>query len=101
MAKSIISSILKYKDIIKEANVAKRVNEKEQLRDCLVLPFNRKLQYITSSIDNDQVLRETFDKVETLQQKNMFLLVDEVQIHLNAEECNPSSDLYKEAPLAN
>ncbi|KAF2363845.1 hypothetical protein FHG87_005405 [Trinorchestia longiramus] len=28
----------------------------------------------------DQVLRETFDKVQTLQQKNVFLLVDEVQI---------------------
>ncbi|KAF2358904.1 hypothetical protein FHG87_010334 [Trinorchestia longiramus] len=27
-----------------------------------------------------EVLRETFDKVQTLQQKNVFLLVDEVQI---------------------
>ncbi|KAF2347151.1 hypothetical protein FHG87_022094 [Trinorchestia longiramus] len=52
------------------------------LRDFLVLPCKRKLQYITSSIDKDQVLRETFDKVQTLQQKNVFLLVDEVQIHL-------------------
>ncbi|KAF2354089.1 hypothetical protein FHG87_015151 [Trinorchestia longiramus] len=52
----------------------------EQLRDFLVLPCKRKLQYITSSIDKDQVLRETFDKVQTLQLKNMFLLVDEVQI---------------------
>ncbi|KAF2348021.1 hypothetical protein FHG87_021221 [Trinorchestia longiramus] len=52
----------------------------EQLRDFLVLPCKRKLQYITSSIDKDQVLRETFDKVQTLQQKNRFLLVDEVQI---------------------
>ncbi|KAF2363515.1 Ras-like guanine nucleotide exchange factor N-terminal [Trinorchestia longiramus] len=51
-----------------------------QLRDFLVLPCKRKLQYITSSIDEDQVLRETFDKVQTLQQKNVFLLVDEVQI---------------------
>ncbi|KAF2354702.1 hypothetical protein FHG87_014539 [Trinorchestia longiramus] len=34
----------------------------------------------SSSIDKDQVLRETFDKVQTLQQKNVFLLVDEVQI---------------------
>ncbi|KAF2361610.1 hypothetical protein FHG87_007634 [Trinorchestia longiramus] len=34
----------------------------------------------TSSIDKDQVLRETFDKVQTLQQKNVFLMVDEVQI---------------------
>ncbi|KAF2357664.1 hypothetical protein FHG87_011580 [Trinorchestia longiramus] len=52
----------------------------EQPRDFLVLPCKRKLQYITSSIDKDQVLRETFDKVRTLQQKNVFLLVDEVQI---------------------
>ncbi|KAF2351377.1 hypothetical protein FHG87_017867 [Trinorchestia longiramus] len=53
----------------------------EQLRDFLVLPCKRKLQYNTSSIDKDQVLRETFDKVQTLQQKNVFLLVDEVQIY--------------------
>ncbi|KAF2362208.1 hypothetical protein FHG87_007033 [Trinorchestia longiramus] len=52
----------------------------EQFRDFLVLSYKRKLQYITSSIDKDQVLRETFDKVQTLQQKNVFLLVDEVQI---------------------
>ncbi|KAF2351739.1 Alpha-N-acetylglucosaminidase C-terminal [Trinorchestia longiramus] len=50
------------------------------LRDFLVLSCKRKLQYITSSIDKDQVLRERFDKVQTLQQKNVFLLVDEVQI---------------------
>ncbi|KAF2350242.1 hypothetical protein FHG87_019001 [Trinorchestia longiramus] len=68
----------------------------EQLRDSLVLPCKRKLQYITSSIDKDQVLRETFDKVQTLQQKNVCLLVDVVQIRLNAEECSPSSDLCKE-----
>ncbi|KAF2355515.1 hypothetical protein FHG87_013729 [Trinorchestia longiramus] len=52
----------------------------EQLRDFLVLPCKRKLQYITSSIDKDQVMRETFDKVQTLQQKNVFLLVDDIQI---------------------
>ncbi|KAF2369047.1 hypothetical protein FHG87_000215 [Trinorchestia longiramus] len=52
----------------------------EQLRDFLVLPSKRKLQYITSSIDKDQVLRETFDKVQTMQHKDVFLLVDEVQI---------------------
>ncbi|KAF2352471.1 hypothetical protein FHG87_016773 [Trinorchestia longiramus] len=57
----------------------------EQLRDFLVLPCKRKLQYITSSIDKDQVLRETFDKVQTLQQKNVFLLVDEVQIRPTVE----------------
>ncbi|KAF2350409.1 hypothetical protein FHG87_018835 [Trinorchestia longiramus] len=71
----------------------------EKLRDFLVLPCKRKLQYITSSIDKDQVLREIFDKVQTLQQKNVFLLVDEVQICLNAEECIPSSDLCKEGPV--
>ncbi|KAF2352163.1 hypothetical protein FHG87_017085 [Trinorchestia longiramus] len=52
----------------------------EQLRDFLLLPCKRKLQYITSSIDKDQVLRETFGKVQTLQQKNVFLFVDKVQI---------------------
>ncbi|KAF2345771.1 hypothetical protein FHG87_023473 [Trinorchestia longiramus] len=52
----------------------------EQLRNFLELPCKRKLQYITSSIDKDQVLRETFDKVQTLQLKNVFLLVGEVQI---------------------
>ncbi|KAF2357661.1 hypothetical protein FHG87_011583 [Trinorchestia longiramus] len=71
----------------------------EQLRDFLMLPCKRKLQYITSSTDKDQVLREIFDKVQTLLQKNVFLLVDEVQIRLNAEECSPSSDLCKEGPV--
>ncbi|KAF2367345.1 hypothetical protein FHG87_001891 [Trinorchestia longiramus] len=52
----------------------------EQLRDFWVLPCKCKLQYITSSIDKGQMLRERFDKVQTLQQKNVFLLVDEVQI---------------------
>ncbi|KAF2366592.1 Reverse transcriptase domain [Trinorchestia longiramus] len=47
----------------------------EQLRDFLVLQCKCKLQYITSSIDKDQVLRETFDKVQALQQKNVFLLL--------------------------
>ncbi|KAF2368257.1 hypothetical protein FHG87_000995 [Trinorchestia longiramus] len=51
-----------------------------KLRDFLVLPCQRKLQYITSSIDKDQVLRETFDKVQALKQKSVFFLVDEVQI---------------------
>ncbi|KAF2358100.1 hypothetical protein FHG87_011142 [Trinorchestia longiramus] len=54
----------------------------EQLRDFLVLPCKRKLHYITSSIDKDQVLRETFNKVQTLQQKNVFLLVDEDEVHI-------------------
>ncbi|KAF2358301.1 hypothetical protein FHG87_010940 [Trinorchestia longiramus] len=68
----------------------------KQLRDFLVLPCKRKLQYITSSIDKDQVLRETFDKVQTLQHRNVFLLVDEIEIRLNAEECSPSAELCKE-----
>ena len=46
----------------------------EQLRDFLVLASKRKLQYITSSVDKDQVLRETFAKIRTLQQKNAVLL---------------------------
>ena len=33
-----------------------------------------------SSVDKDQVLREAFDKVQSLKQKNVLLLVDEVQI---------------------
>ncbi|KAF2350994.1 hypothetical protein FHG87_018252 [Trinorchestia longiramus] len=70
----------------------------EQLRDFFVLPCKRKLQYITLSIDKDQVLRETFDKVQTLQQKNMFLLIDEVKIRLNAEEYS-SSHLCKAGPV--
>ncbi|KAF2356951.1 Reverse transcriptase domain, partial [Trinorchestia longiramus] len=45
----------------------------EQLRDFLVLPCKRKLQYITPSIDKDQVLRETFGIVQTLLQKNVSL----------------------------
>ncbi|KAF2343961.1 hypothetical protein FHG87_025283 [Trinorchestia longiramus] len=53
----------------------------DQLREFLVMTCKRKLQYIPSSIDKDQVLRETFYKVQTLLQKNVFLLVDEVQIH--------------------
>ncbi|KAF2352405.1 hypothetical protein FHG87_016838 [Trinorchestia longiramus] len=52
----------------------------EQLRHFLVLTCKRKLQYITSSIDKDQVLRKIFDKVQTLQQKNVILLVNAVQI---------------------
>lgn len=52
----------------------------EQLRDFLVLPSKRKLQTIVSSVDKNEVLRETFDKLEKPQQRNVFLLVDEVQI---------------------
>ena len=52
----------------------------EQLREFLVLPSKRKLQYITASIDRDHVLRETFSRIHTHQQKNVLLMVDEVQI---------------------
>ncbi|KAF2351293.1 WW domain [Trinorchestia longiramus] len=70
----------------------------EQLRDVLVLPCKRKLQYITSSIDKDQVLRETFDKEQTLQQKNVFLLVDEVQIRPTVSISEHVSNLKMASP---
>ena len=34
-----------------------------------MLPSKHKLQYNTSSVDKDQVFRETFAKIQTLQQK--------------------------------
>lgn len=52
----------------------------EQLREFLVLPSKRKLQCIVASVDKKDVLRKTFTKVQKPQQKNVFLLVDEVQI---------------------
>ena len=52
----------------------------EQLRDFLVLPSKRMLQYITTSVDKDKLLRETFAKIQTVKKNNVFLLVDEVQI---------------------
>ena len=53
----------------------------EHLREYLVLPSKRNLQqYITSSVDMDKILQETFAHVLSPQQKNVFLLVDEVQI---------------------
>jgi hypothetical protein len=52
----------------------------EQLRDYLVLPSKRKLQSIVASVNKDEVLRKTFEKVQKPQQRNVFLLVDEVKI---------------------
>ena len=52
----------------------------ELLRDYLVLPSKRKLQSVVSSVDVDKVLKGTFEKVQVEQQKNVFLLVDEVKI---------------------
>ena len=52
----------------------------EQLREFLILPSKRKLQSIVASVDLDSVLEKTFKKATTNQQKNAFLLVDEVKI---------------------
>ena len=52
----------------------------EQLRDLLVLPSKQKLQSVVTSVNIDLVLKKTFQKVEN-QQKNAFLIVDEVKIH--------------------
>ena len=52
----------------------------EQLRDILVLPSKRKIQSIVSSLDMEGVLVKTFENLKFPQQKNVFLLVDEVKI---------------------
>ena len=52
----------------------------EQLRDFLVLPSKRKLQSVVSSVNIDQVLKKTLQKVKNDQQKNAFLIIDEVKI---------------------
>ena len=52
----------------------------EQLRDFLVLPSKRKLQSIVSSVNIDQILKKTLQKVKNDQQRNAFLIVDEVKI---------------------
>ena len=52
----------------------------EQLREFLVLPSKRKLQSVVASINKDEVLRKTFQKLQKPQQRNVFLLVDEVKI---------------------
>ena len=52
----------------------------ELLREYLVLPSKRKLQAIISSVNIDDVMNKTFQKLKKNQQKNVFLLVDEVKI---------------------
>ena len=52
----------------------------EQLREYLILPSKRKLQSVMSSVDIASVLEKTFRTLEVEQQKNVFLLVDEVKI---------------------
>ena len=52
----------------------------EQLRDVLILPSKRKLQSVIASVNLDTVLDKTFQSLSVPQQKNVFLLVDEVKI---------------------
>lgn len=52
----------------------------EALREYLVLPNKRKVQAVISSINLDEVLEKTFQKISKPQQKNALLLVDEVKI---------------------
>ena len=51
----------------------------EQLRDFLVLPHKRFMNQVVSAIDVDQVVKETFSKVSSLQ-RYCILIVDEVKI---------------------
>jgi len=51
----------------------------DHLRDFLVLPSKRKLQSIVSGTNMDSILEKTFSKTNE-QQKNVFLIVDEVKI---------------------
>ena len=52
----------------------------EQLRDFLVLSSKRKFQSSVSSVNINEVLNKTLQKVDNDQQKNAFLLIDEVKI---------------------
>lgn len=52
----------------------------ERLRDFLVLPSERKLQSVVSSLNMTDVLKKTLQKVKSEKQKNVVLLVDEVKI---------------------
>ena len=52
----------------------------DQLRDYLILPSKRKLQPVVSSVDEDLVLEKTFNKIQLQQQKNAFVMVDELKI---------------------
>ena len=51
-----------------------------QLRELLVLPSKRKLQIVLSATGIDDILIKMFKKIECVQQKYCFLLVDEVKI---------------------
>ena len=52
----------------------------EQLREVLVLPSKRKIQSIVSSVNINQVLEKTSNKIQNDHQKNPFLIIDEVKI---------------------
>lgn len=52
----------------------------EQLREYIILPSKSKIQSIVSSTDVKNVLTKVFKKVDNDQQKNCFLIVDEVKI---------------------
>lgn len=52
----------------------------ELLREYIVLPSKTKMHAIISSVNIDELLAKTFQKVPKEQQKNVFLLVDEVKI---------------------
>ena len=52
----------------------------EQLREFLVLPSKRKVQCVVASVDKEDMLRKTFTKIQRPQQRNVLLLVDEMQI---------------------
>ena len=51
-----------------------------QLRELLVLPSKRELQIVLSDTCIDDILIKMFQKIECVQQKYCFLLVDEVKI---------------------
>ena len=52
----------------------------EQLREVLVLPCKRKIQAIVSSVNINQVLEKTSNKIQNVHQKKSFLIFDEVKI---------------------
>ena len=52
----------------------------QQLREVLVLPSKRKVQSIVSSVNINQVLEKTSNKIQNDLQKNAFLIIDEVKI---------------------
>ena len=52
----------------------------EHMRDFLTLPCKRKLQEIISAANVPSVLQKTFNELKFEQQKNVFLLIDEIKI---------------------